>query len=158
MPEQNCVLLPEIEDAVRDRLTGAAQKDTLDFIAFARERGVSFKGFETEGQVMWDPTYNDKGFGCVIVADQFMFFLGLDWRFDDSGGADEELKAFVRKHVAVCPQEPCEPPYCQGDNHSHNRWHIFGMDYESTCHAPLQFIGPDADALGQMKKLLLMTV
>ena len=147
-----------IEDAVREKLTGETQKNTLDFLASMRENGFSFVGFgdgdETAG---WDPSYNGNGFGCVLVADDFMFFIGLDWHVDDSRSPDDELKAFAWANVRACPQEPCKPPYCQGDNHCKNRWQLFGREYESTCHSPLQFIGPDAVTLENLKKLLLMT-
>ena len=150
-----------IEDAIKERLTGETQKNTLDFIASLQENGFSFVGFDDEGGG-WDPVHKDKDTpGCVLVTDQFMFFIGLDWRFDENNPVDEELKEFACAHVPICPQGPCQPPYCQGDeyghNHSKNHWQIFGKEYESACHSPLQFIGPDAKTLDNIKKLLLIT-
>jgi len=162
MSEQNNAnSSPVIENIIKDKLTGETQKNVLDFIAAMREKGFSFAGWNNGDDMGWSPTYNGKSFGSVLIFEQFMFFIGLDWNFDDSIPVENELKEFVQAHVTVCPQEPCSPPYCQADdhsnNHSKNRWNIFGKEYESTCHAPLQFIGPDAKTLDNIKKLLLMT-
>ena len=159
MSEQNVNNLPAIEDAIVKKLTGEIQKNTLDFIASMRENGFSFDAFDTgdvhSGEVRWSPAYKGESFGCAAVSDCFMFWIGLDWCFDDNELADENLKEFVWSHVVVCPQEKyCKPPYCEG---SKNRWKIFRKEYESTCHAPLAFFGPDAIALDNIIKLLLMT-
>jgi len=151
-----------IENAIKEKLTGEEQKNALDFIAFMQENGFLFKRWGDDGEEGgWDPVYKGKGNGCVLVTDVFMFFLGLDWCIDECIAADDELKEFAWSRVPICPQESCEPPYCQGDEHGHNkcknRWQIFGKVYESTCHSPLQFINPDAKTFDMLKKLLLMT-
>ena len=152
---------PVIEDVIKEKLVGEAQKNALDFVAAMQEKEFSFVGWDSGSEVGWTPTYNGKGLGTTLINDQFMFFIGLDWNFDDSRAVEDEIKEFVWAHITVCPQEPCAPPYCQADehndNHSKNRWKIFGKEYESTCNAPLQFIGPDAKTLDNIKKLLLMT-
>jgi len=144
-----------IENAIKEKLTGEKQKNALDFIAAMREKGFSFEGWGSGDDVGWNPTYNGKGFGCVLVSNQFMFFIGLDWSFDDSGPADDELKEFAWAHVVNCPQEKyCKPPHCEN---SKNRWQIFQKEFESTCHAPLAFFNLVAKKLENIKKLLLMT-
>jgi len=145
-----------IENAIKEKLTGEKQKNTLDFITSMQDNGFSFIGWLNEdGSVGgWDPTYNGKGFGCVLVTDKFMFFIGLDWDCKHSETTDEELKKFAWTHVTICPQQPCKPPYCENNK---NQWTIFGKEYESTCHSPLQFIDPDAKTLDNIKKLLLAT-
>jgi len=143
-----------LEDIITKKLTGEPQNLTMDFVLFMKENGFSFEGFDAGGSTRWNPIYNGKGFGCVAVEDCFMFWLGLDWSFDDSL-ADDELKNFAWEHTVVCPQEKyCKPPYCEA---SKNQWQIFGKKFESTCHAPLAFFAPDAEALEKIKKLLLMT-
>ena len=153
-----------IEDAIKEKLKGETQKTTLDFIVSMQKNGFSFEGFSAGGEgVRWTPTHKGEGFGCVAVEDCFMFWIGLvDWYSDDDNSVDDELKEFAWTHVVVCPQEKyCKPPYCQGDsqgnNHCKNRWQIFGKVHESTCHAPLAFFGPDAKALDNIAKLLLMS-
>ena len=162
MAEQNSANPPPaIENVVKDKLSGETQKNVLDFIAAMRETEFSFEGWGSGDDVGWTPVYNGKGIGCVLVYDQFMFFIGLDWNFEESDSAENELKEFVRTHLTVCPQGSCSPPYCQADehnpNHSKNRWKIFGEEYESVCHSPLQFINPDAKTLENIMKLLQLT-
>jgi len=162
MSEQNTTNTPPvIEEVIKTKLAGDAQKNALDFVTAIQEKGFSFVGWGSGDDVGWTPTYNGKGLGSTLIYDQFMFFIGLDWDFDDSGTVEDELKEFTWAHVIGCPQEPCTPPYCQASednpNHSKNRWKIFDKEYESTCHAPLQFIGPDAKTLEKIKRLLLIT-
>jgi len=84
-----------------------------------------------------------------------MFWIGLEWIFDDSDSVDGELKEFAGAHVVYCPQEKyCKPPYCEN---SKNRWQAFGKEYESTCHAPLAFFDPDAETNDKIKNLLFIT-
>ena len=143
-----------IEDAIKERLTGEVQKDALCFIAATQESGFSYVGFDEEGDG-WDPVHENINIhGCVLVNDQFMFFVGIDCRFDEFIQPDDELKEFAWSHTTICPQSVCKPPYCQGDNHSKNQYKIFGKEYESTCHSPLQFIGLDAEKLNMLRKLL----
>jgi len=147
-----------IESAIKEKLTGEKQKNALDFVASMQENGFSFNGWSDSDSEGWDPTYNGKGFGCVLVHDAFMFFIGLAWDCGRNNiDVDDELKEFAWSSMTVCPQSPCEPPYCQGENHSKNHWQIFGKQYESTCHSPLQFIDPDAKTLDNILKLLLAT-
>jgi len=144
-----------IEEQIKEKLTGETQKNTLDFIDSMRENGFSFEGFDAGNEgVRWTPTYKGVGFGCVAVEDCFMFWIGLEWDFGSGDTVDAELKEFAWSHVVICPQEKyCKPPYCDG---SKNRLQIFGREYESTCHAPLAFFGPDAEIFDNLKKLLLI--
>jgi len=150
--------LKKIEDKINSTLGGEMQRNSLDFITFMRENGFSFDGFDIgNDEVGWNPIFKEKSIGCLMITDKFMFWLGLDWCFDDTVSVDNELKEFVWKNVVNCPQEPCEPPYCEGDNHSKNNWEIFGKEFKSTCHSPLAFIGPDVETFDNLKKLLLFT-
>ena len=105
--------------------------------------------------------------GTAVVSGQFsqngkplhhiVAVVGYGEDKDGCGTIENELKEFTWSHVVNCPQKLCEPPYCEGDNKSKNQWQIFGKNYESTCHSPLAFFGPDENALNNMKKLLHMT-
>ena len=146
---------PAIEDVINARLMGEAKRNALYFVAFMRENGFSLEGFHTRNETWWNLDYRGEGIGCVKISDEFMFWLGHRC-FDNSGGSvDDELKEFTWAHVVICPQETCKPPYCEGDNHSKNRWQVFGKEYESTCHAPMGFFNPDANDFENIKKLLL---
>jgi len=152
----------QIENVINAKLTGDAQKNALDLIAFMRESGFSFKGFNAGKEIRWDPIYKGKGIGCMAVAEEPMLkagvsialWLGLDWRCDDTATTDNELKEFAWAHVVNCPQGQCKPPHCEN---SKNHWSIFGKEYESVCHAPLAFFSLDGEALGNIKKLLQMS-
>ena len=146
-----------IESKIKEKLTCEIQENTLDFISFMYGNGFTFESFDAGSEIGWNPIYKGKGIGCAMISDEFMFWLGLDWCFDDNGTIENELKEFTWSHVVNCPQKPCEPPYCEGDNKSKNQWQIFGKNYESTCHSPLAFFGPDENTLNNMKKLILMT-
>ena len=153
----------QIENVINEKLTGDAQKNALDLITFMRTNEFSFEGFNDGKELKWNPNYKGKSIGCMAVAEELMLsegistalWLGLDWSFDDSGPADDELKEFAWAHVVNCPQEKyCKPPHCEN---SKNRWQIFQKEFESTCHAPLAFFNLDAKKLENIKKLLLMT-
>ncbi|MCL2363538.1 MAG: hypothetical protein FWC71_02615 [Defluviitaleaceae bacterium] len=144
-----------IELAIKEKLTGEKQQNALDFIYSMQKEGFTFEGWSDGDGEGWDPTYNGNGFGCVLIHDDFMFFIGLNWDVSRSTSeADDALKAFAWAHTTICPQSPCAPPYCENNN---NRWQIFGREFESTCHSPLQFIAPDAKTLENIKKLLMAT-
>ena len=147
-----------IESAIREKLTGEVQRDTLDFVAFMRKNGFTFEYFDLGHTVGWNPALNGVGIGCAMISDQFMFWLGLECEYESGGPAEDELKEFAWAHAVVCPQENCKPPYCIADEEhpaSRNRWQIFGRAYESTCHAPMAFFGPDAKAFANLRKLML---
>ncbi|MCL2404517.1 MAG: hypothetical protein FWC92_03100 [Defluviitaleaceae bacterium] len=147
-----------IESAIKEKLTDEKQKNVLRFIASMQENGFTFNYWSDGDCEGWDPTYNGKGIGCALVHDNFMFFIGLTWGSGRNDiEADDELREFAWSSTTICPQRPCKPPYCQGENHSKNRWQIFGKQYESTCHSPLQFIDPDAQTLDNILKLLVAT-
>ena len=147
-----------IETAINEKLTGEAQENALKFVTTLQANGFSFEGWEDGDVAGWDPTYNGKGGGCIMIPGELNIWLGLGWCFDDNSSVDDDLKEFAWEHVVVCPQKSCKPPYCEGDNHSKNRWQIFGKEFESTCHSPLAFFNPDSIKLEKIKRLLLTTV
>ena len=144
-----------IENAIKEKLIGEKQHNALVFIASMQESGFSFEYWSDGASEGWNPAYNGKDFGCVLITNEFMFFICLDWNFGRSGIVENnELKEFALAHTTICPQSPCKPPYCENNK---NRWQIFGKQYESTCHSPLQFISPNAKTLDNIKKLLIET-
>ena len=155
MAEQN------IEAAITERLTGDTQKNALEFIAFMRGHGFSFHGFENGDDIWWTPAYKGEYIGTINVAraeKEFWLWLGLNCDFD-GGAADVGLKEFTWSHVVNCPQGVCKPPYCERNSEhpgSRNQWKVFGREYESTCHAPLAFFNPDAEAFENIEKLMSM--
>ena len=60
-----------IENAINKKLTGETQNNALDFVAFMRENGFSFEGFDTGKEVGWTPTYKGEGIGCIMVAPEW---------------------------------------------------------------------------------------
>jgi len=150
-----------IEDAIRERLTGEAQKNALDFISFMRANGFEFEYYNLGHAEGWTTSYG----GNILIPragsgkGQMSIHAGLLAGFGNAGAADDGLKEAVWEHVRVCPQSSCKPPYCK-ENAEHpgcqNRVTIFGKEFESTCHAVLGFTDPDAETYENIKKLFLM--
>ena len=124
----------EIEEAIRRRLKGDAQKNALDLVAFMRANGFSFDWHNFRGDIGWGSSYKGKGFGVVKVADGDKYLwlcMGHECYIDDSAPVDDGLKEFVWAHVRVCPQPQCKPPYCtENSEHpaSKNRRQFFGKE------------------------------
>jgi len=156
----------EIEEAIREKLTGDAQKNALDFFSSMREHEITCEYFDIGNYTGWYPTYKDKGFGCILINPyrdntdkKIGIYIGLELDLSNLIPLDDEMKENILAHVRICPTQRCSPPYCNVENSGHeckNRWKIFGIEYESTCHSPLEFIDPDVKTYENIKKLLLM--
>ena len=141
---------PEIEDVIREKLTGDAQKNALDFTSFLRANG-----FSLDEDKKWSIACGDKTVGYVHVAlpgfDLIVNFAACD--FNGGGAVDDDLKEFAWAHVTVCPKGCGGTMSC---DRSEIRNTIFGKEFERTCTCPLQFFNPDAKAFEKINKLLLM--
>lgn len=151
-----------IEIIIKEKMASEKQKPMLDFVSSLQEIGITFEGFNTEdineSQIRFGPKYKGEGIGAAGIFDMnddvfFVLWLGIEFKIN-SNEATESLKEFVWSNVVACPQEPCKSPYC---NNCKNPFSIFGKDFASTCHAPLAFINPDAEALEKIKEMFLET-
>ena len=147
---------PPIEIAINERLTGEAQSNALDFVAFARANGISLHG-GGGGEVFsgWDIAGTAGASIGYIIVNGVPDFPG-PWTIwlnscDFVGDADDELKGAAWAHASPCGK--CNKGWekCGGGPRT-----IFGKDFDRLCHSPLMFTNPDAQALEHAKKLLLM--
>ena len=140
-----------IEDTIRKKLKGEAQKNALDFVAFLRANGLSLEKIDIPGgwnvndekktNIAFFQIFKDRNnFNVVLHANQY------------DGPVDDDLKEFTWAHVVTCPEGCGGPAFCDW---SRNRRTIFGKEYESTCQSPLAFLAPDAHDLAKVQKLML---
>jgi len=142
----------KFEKEIRKKLSGDAQKNALDFAAFLRANGLSLEKIDVPGG--WNVYIKGINSAFVqIIGDSNSFNVVLHIStYNGESPVDNELKEFTWAHVLLCPG--CgSPTFC---DESQNRRTIFGKTYESTCQSPLVFLGPDAEDLEKVKRLLLI--
>ena len=143
----------KIEDAIHAALSGDAQKNALDFIAFLRANGLSLEKIDVPGG--WNVNEGKINIAFVqIFGDRNEFNVVLHIStYDGESPVDDDLREFAWAHVVLCPQGCGSPALCE---ESQNRRTILGKEYESTCQSPLAFINPGAHDLTKAQKLMLM--
>jgi len=144
-----------IEDKINAALSGDAQSNALDFVAFLRANRISFNsngnGGEWSGWDVGGTVGNSIGYIIVNGAEEFpgpwtIWFNSCDF----FGGADDELKEAAWAHASPCGK-------CKGwENCGGGARTIFGKEFDRLCHSPMIFMNPDAQTLEHAKKLLLM--
>jgi len=152
MPEQT------IENSIADVLTGDAQHNALEFIAYLRASEMLFergKGY-WENKLYWMIKYKDEYVCFILVGAEEK--PGPDpWTIwsDDSGSncfedfpLDEHLKEVAWKNVDICGN-------CGGcGNPEGKRKTIFGKEFINVCRTTLRFTNPDTGELKFMKKMV----
>jgi len=142
-----------IEEGIAKRLTGNAQKNALDFVAFMRANDMSIDPNNGgDGWAVGGKEGDSLGYAIVNGASEFpgpwtLWFNVCDF----AGDADDALKEAAWTHASPCGK--CHKGWenCGGGNRV-----IFGKEFDRLCHSPLMFVNPDAQALEHIKKLLLM--
>lgn len=129
-----------IEHVIRKTLTGDAQKNALDYVAFLAANGIKRLPFENG----W--CYAD---GSVLYFDGGAKIPGpwTIWAIDVAVFAvDDALKAFAWSYANNCGCG-AQPGL---------RKTLFGREFDHICTATLMFTNPDAATLSSIKKLALM--
>ena len=149
--------MPEtpIEDIIKKKLNGDAQKTALDFAAFLRANDLPLAGNEDgEGWAVGGTVGNSAGYMLINGAAEFpgpwtVWLNTCD--YDCGGPVDDELKETAWAHASPCGR--CHEGWkdCGGGDRT-----IFGREFERLCHSPLMFTVPDAKTLEILQKLLLM--
>ncbi len=149
----------EIEDRIRQVLSGDASKNALDFAAFLRAHGLP-PVWHVSGDG-WSVMDADRSVGFVLVngaaqepGPWTVWFNSCD--FDGGGPADEALKETAWAHANLCSHFSSGGKKCGCGNQPGFRRTIFGKTFENRCHSPLFFTNPDAKTLEHVEKLLLM--
>ena len=143
-----------IEEQIGHVLTGDAQKNALDFIAFLQANEISLdSNGDNEGWAVGGIVGNSIGFMLVNGAPDCpgpwtMWFNSCD--FGDGGNINDDLKETVWAHASPCGKCHAGWENCGGGNRT-----IFGREFEKLCHSPLMFTNPGGKTLENMKKLIL---
>ena len=151
--QDNANIYLAIEAKINDILTGDSVKNALDFIAFAREGGISFEPNEEGNGWAVGGTVGDS-IGYMIISNDVqmpapwvIWFNSCD--FDCGDAVDDKIKETAWSHASQC-------------GHCHEGWKdcgggdrmIFGKEFEMLCHSPLMFTEPDAETLAHMIELI----
>ena len=152
----------EIEDTIRQKLTGESQANALDFVAFLRANDIflDYNPKESRKKKIWNGAVggvvgNSIGY-ITINGDKnyprgpwVFWFNSCD--FEGSEAADEEFKNAIWAFASPCGR--CHDGWetCMGSG----KRTILGKEFENQCHSPLMFCNPDAKAVENMKKFLL---
>ena len=136
-----------LEDWSRNTLSGEAQKNALDFIAFMRANDLppdpkDYNWFKYLGENI-----------CVLMHDDgwSIYWADCDIYSSDDSQVDEGLKEFALSHINPCARH--EKAKCNPGK----RKTIFGkLSSENLCTSTLCFDNPSAEELEQIKILALM--
>ena len=142
-----------IEEGITKRLTGDAQKNALNLVAFMRANDMPIDPNNGgDGWAVGGKEGDSLGYAIVNGVSEFpgpwtLWFNSCDF----AGDADDALKEAAWAHASPCGK--CHKGWadCGGGERM-----IFGKAFESLCHSPLMFSNPDAQTVEHVKKLLLM--
>ncbi len=152
-----------IEDIIGTVLTGDAQKNALDFIAFLGANEISY----TQSDNYLDVHYQGTNVCSVLIT-------GADdvpgpwtiWSDQEPGSwitwpsegnsarreelsVDERTKETVWAHVNYCAS-------CGGDCSPGKTKEVLGKSFDGLCSSALAFTNPDAEALDCAKRMIEM--
>jgi hypothetical protein len=136
-----------IEDEINEKLTGDAQKNALDFVAYMRANGMTSDAEHSNAfryYAKWVCILcvypDDNGMGWTI------FDNPLSGQYDDFP-VDDDLKEFAWAHVNICGQ--CGCPSKPGIRKT-----IFGKEFDNVCTSEVAFRNPDAETSGKIKQMI----
>jgi len=141
----------KIEDDLTAALSGADQKNALDFIAYMKANGMMTHAEHTSA-------FEYKGewvcIVCIIPIDGVpgwtIFDNPLTSKFDDFP-VDEHLKEFAWAHVNICTS--CGGSAGCGSQPGRNKT-ILGKEFANVCTSDVAFWSPDADALSKIMQMI----
>lgn len=138
---------PTFEDVIHEKLTGKAQQNALDYVAFVKSIGIQ------GDSVFWVP----GGYLCNIhKVDHTGWHISMEHidsplcrpEYQDFP-IDEEVKEFAWAHVSTC--EGCGCGFNPG-----RRPMLFGKEFHHTCFGLMNFSSPDGEELELLKKLTVV--
>jgi len=137
----------EIEDKLKNTLSGDALKNALDFVAFLRASGFTLE--KNRFFYMSVPT-------CLLLwFDHPDFPTGYWGIYDcpiceyDGIPLDESLKEFARANVRICKGKCGCLDWPRGGNQT-----VFGKEFNGACNSVIVFHDPDTHAVEKVKKLM----
>ena len=148
--------IKRIEDAIKQHLTGEAQKNALDFTAHLRAKDAVINDSDN---YFWHPKY--KGTELCIInievgetgssLDTFINSWPSAWE-NQPGAAEPSIDDRV-KEILWANVRPCEPD-CNCRQSPGIRKVIFGKEFNNLCRSFLGIYNPDADTVDCMKKIV----
>ena len=141
-----------IENEVENSgLSGHMQKHMLSFVVFLKDNGFSVES-EDDGNG-WKIIHMDECVGHMNFTNVGIWIDTCDF---GNSSADDVLKESTWAHVRRCEHVRSGGKKCGcGSQPGFNKT-IFGKQYENLCFAHLEFTNPDAKALENIKKLMLL--
>jgi len=138
----------QIDNIIKEKLTGEAQKNALGFVGFLRAKGVMLNDSDN---YFWNAEYKGEGLCVINIAvyddhasfDTFINDLPNSWNPVDER-TKEIIWANVRPHNPTCHGK-CSP----GSSRV-----ILGKQFDNLCSSALGFYGPDAETVDCMKKII----
>ena len=129
---------------INELLVGETQVNALDFADFLDSNKIPTR--------LYVMSIVGEGGNFPHIRPWVIFFNDCDISGDVS--ADDDLIQFAHSHAHICDHFITNGQRC-GNQPGKTRT-IFGKEFDNICRCPMQFINPDADTLGNMKKLLLL--
>ena len=139
---------PTFEDVIREKLTGKAQQNALDYVAFLKANGIP-----GDGGVFWIP----GAYLCNIYkVDHTGWYVSMEHidsplcrsEYQDFP-VDQKVKEFAWAHVSKCAGCGC------GFNPG-RRPMLFGKEFRNTCFGLMNINNADGEDLELLKKLTLV--
>ena len=143
------------EEYLESKMKGDALKNALDFVAYLKANDVTsdFNGFCYKGEGVCTICDFDEAFGEKFESPvPVIFFNGVCE--PATFPVDEQIKEFAQANVHYCAYFTSNGKECGCGDRPGKRTAIFGKEFDHVCHSPLWFLGPDAEALENIKKLV----
>ena len=146
--------LTKFENEIKNALSGDMMENALDFVAYLMANGMTHEAhtnvFNCLGKDVCCITLDGDAHPCGPWS---IYWGDFDVCEHDGFKVDKQLKEFALAHIHFCSTYKHKTiPHC--DNSPGKRKKIFGNEYENVCTSSLQFSIPDAEALGNIKKLV----
>ena len=142
---------PAIEEAIREKLKGDAQKNALDFVAFARANG-----WTNDDEYSSNFYYRGKPTFVLLCFEKSENYPDGEWGIynyptseHDDFPLDESMKDFLWANVKTCTGQCGCPNWPRGGNQT-----VYGKEFQSVCSSTITFSNPDAEALEKIKVLM----
>ena len=136
-----------IEEKLNETLSGDLLKNTLDFVAFLKDCGMTYDndnrffymGAYTYILIFFKDANNPEGILCIC---------DCPIREHESFPIDESVKEYVWANVKKCKNCGCDDKM-RGATKA-----IFGKEFDNLCSSEVTFINPDTESFEKIKTLM----
>ena len=151
MPEQK--FNPQIENEIREKLSGDLQKNALDFVVYIKERGMTTDEihpnvFRYHGEAVCvlalHPNYDENIGWNIYLGDYDSTACSVEY---ENFPIDKQLKEFAWSHKHTCGK-------CGCDNQPGKRFKILGKEFDNVCTSLMWFGNASSEELEKLIKLV----